>query len=400
MGMYGIILIFILVVMGGAIAFIGDRLGTKVGKKRLSMFGLRPRHTSIVVTILTGFLITALTLGAATLLSENVRIALFGMEQLNQEIHDTQQSLASVNEELAFLQKEREQNEQDLAKAQAELGKARQDAAQAKAEMEEVESALSASRRQIEELSDVRDALEAEREQLDGQIVALNEKQSLLESDVAKYTELSKQLSEGLHFIREGDIVYRAGELVASSVKAPAGDRGENEQYVNALLAGANQQVLFRLGIEQPVEAIWISDKEVRSAIDYLTNVQQDMIVRIVSAGNIVAGEPVRVHTEIYPNKLVYQNRQLVYEEDARLDGSAEQVLMNCLKRVNNIAVMQGILPDPIKGTVGVMTGEQFYETVHELETHASEAKIAVYADGDVYTAGPLRLRIKVMEKE
>lgn len=50
--MYGIFLIIVLVITGGAIAFIGDKLGSKVGKKRLSIFGLRPKHTSILVTII------------------------------------------------------------------------------------------------------------------------------------------------------------------------------------------------------------------------------------------------------------------------------------------------------------------------------------------------------------
>ena len=35
--MYGIFLIAIIAVMGGAIAYIGDKLGTKVGKKKLTI---------------------------------------------------------------------------------------------------------------------------------------------------------------------------------------------------------------------------------------------------------------------------------------------------------------------------------------------------------------------------
>ena len=50
--MHGVILIAVMILTGGAIAFIGDKLGTKIGKKRLSIFGLRPRHTSIIVTII------------------------------------------------------------------------------------------------------------------------------------------------------------------------------------------------------------------------------------------------------------------------------------------------------------------------------------------------------------
>lgn len=84
--MYGVMLILVLAVMGGAIAFIGDRLGTKVGKKKISLFGLRPRHTSMVMTVITGILIVTSTLGVMTVASKDVRTALFGMEQLKKEI--------------------------------------------------------------------------------------------------------------------------------------------------------------------------------------------------------------------------------------------------------------------------------------------------------------------------
>ena len=36
--MLGILIVLVLMVMGGLIAFLGDKIGTKVGKKRLTMF--------------------------------------------------------------------------------------------------------------------------------------------------------------------------------------------------------------------------------------------------------------------------------------------------------------------------------------------------------------------------
>ena len=39
--MYGIVLIAALIVTGGAIAVIGDRVGSKVGKKKLSVRAIR-----------------------------------------------------------------------------------------------------------------------------------------------------------------------------------------------------------------------------------------------------------------------------------------------------------------------------------------------------------------------
>ena len=52
----GILIFCVLAVMGGLIAFLGDKIGSKVGKKRISLFGMRPKHTSILVTVLTGIM--------------------------------------------------------------------------------------------------------------------------------------------------------------------------------------------------------------------------------------------------------------------------------------------------------------------------------------------------------
>ena len=98
--MYGIVLILVLIITGGVIAVIGDRVGTKVGKKRLSLFGLRPRHTSTIVTIVTGFVITTLKFIILAAASENVRTALFGMEQLNRSMRETEEKLKDASAEL------------------------------------------------------------------------------------------------------------------------------------------------------------------------------------------------------------------------------------------------------------------------------------------------------------
>ena len=58
----------------------GDKLGTKIGKRRMSLFGLRPKHTSIIVTIVTGLLVAAATVGVLTFTSQSVRTALFGKD--------------------------------------------------------------------------------------------------------------------------------------------------------------------------------------------------------------------------------------------------------------------------------------------------------------------------------
>ena len=50
------IVIFI-VVLAGVIAYLGDRVGHQVGRKRLTLFNIRPRYTSTIIAVATGMII-------------------------------------------------------------------------------------------------------------------------------------------------------------------------------------------------------------------------------------------------------------------------------------------------------------------------------------------------------
>ena len=101
----------VLLVVAAVIAYLGDVLGTQVGKKRLSLFGLRPRVTAIIVSISTGMVITLFTLLVAALLSDNVKIALFSVQQLNDERE-------TLSREVKALEAERSQLQNDVTTLQ------------------------------------------------------------------------------------------------------------------------------------------------------------------------------------------------------------------------------------------------------------------------------------------
>ena len=69
---YGWVMLFILSIMGGIIAYLGDKIGSRVGKRKIVLFGLRPKYTSIVITILTGISIAVVTLGVMSVLSSRI----------------------------------------------------------------------------------------------------------------------------------------------------------------------------------------------------------------------------------------------------------------------------------------------------------------------------------------
>ena len=82
----------IAVVMGlaGAVAYVGDRVGHQVGRKRLSLFGIRPRYTSTIVAIATGMFIALVVSLAAIFASEQVKTAFFKLTTLNAQINEMQ----------------------------------------------------------------------------------------------------------------------------------------------------------------------------------------------------------------------------------------------------------------------------------------------------------------------
>ncbi len=108
------IYIFVLMVISGVIAYLGDVLGTYVGKKRLTVFGLRPRITALVVAISTGILITMLTLGVSAIISEDVRIALFSMDELRRDIDKLQAETRGLTESRDRLEREKKSLSEDV----------------------------------------------------------------------------------------------------------------------------------------------------------------------------------------------------------------------------------------------------------------------------------------------
>ncbi len=116
----GYILIAAILILGGVIATVGDRIGTRVGKARLSLFNLRPKNTAVLITILTGGLISASTLGILFAADEGLRKGVF-------ELEDIQKDLRNKREQLKTAETQKSQVESELNQARKEKTQAQQD---------------------------------------------------------------------------------------------------------------------------------------------------------------------------------------------------------------------------------------------------------------------------------
>ncbi len=72
--MFWTILVFVgMVTLGGFISYFGDLLGRRIGKKKKKIFGMRPKHTAIFITSLTGAFLVALSALALLAVAKPVR---------------------------------------------------------------------------------------------------------------------------------------------------------------------------------------------------------------------------------------------------------------------------------------------------------------------------------------
>jgi len=412
--MYGVLLILVLIITGGAIAFIGDRLGSKVGKKRLSLFGLRPRHTSIIVTIVTGILITTTTLGVMTAVSKDVRTALFGMEKLNRTMMETKASLNLAQADLASAQQQKDEADKALSASQDEVEKLQSQQAALEKEqqrllegnrlLEEAKAALLSKNDELAAQNDnllgLNETLAGQNEALQGENDALTQTNVKLGDEKKLLEKQTEALANGLITIREGDIVYRAGEVIASGVIRGNRDEAAVRADLTTLAQLASRNVSVRVGENKTDQDIWIYRPEFESAVQTIAKSPQDMVVRVVASGNQIRGEEIRGSLELYKNSIIFQPHEFILARSYRIDGSqkgvAEEALMDFLSGVNQTAQARGILPDPIRGTVGVIEAAQFYDVVSRIQPYHDGVVLSAYAREATNALGPLRLDVKV----
>lgn len=93
-------LFLIIIGLSAFIAFVGDKVGWKLSKKKLTIWGLRPRHTTSLITIFTGLTVALVTMMVLSFTVPSVYRALLGMRSLQQEIKALTDLLKEKSKEL------------------------------------------------------------------------------------------------------------------------------------------------------------------------------------------------------------------------------------------------------------------------------------------------------------
>ena len=312
--MSGWILILALLILGGVLSTLGDRLGSKVGKARLSLFRLRPKNTAVVITVLTGSLISAISLGLMLLVSDRLRTGLFELDQIEQRLRDSRDALAS--------------SRKDLAQSRSALRSAEEERGEAQSQLKVVAQQASRLQKELAPLMEQRRQLEAERDRLSRDIAAKDSGLQRNRAELAKLNIKIKTSSQELERLERNLIALRQGDVVISSgqplevAKVRIEYASQAREVIHALLQRTNLNIYQRvLPGETPNRQILLVPRSDISKLETTLSKRGEWVVSLISAANVLKGErQVVAFPDVRPNKRVVRSGCLLYTSPSPRD--------------------------------------------------------------------------------
>lgn len=392
----GIAMFLVLMIMGGVIAFLGDKIGSKVGKKRLSLFGLRPKYTPIIVTIISGILISFLTIAALAVVNENVRVALFGLSRL-------QERMANLNQEIEVKNKELEEGKQQLKERNKEykymtlrseniskeLERVESQRAYAETELSVVQKAYDEARQGVEASAEEIEKLEKTKEELSGNISKLNKEKESLLGNIAT--------------IREGTVVFRAGQVLTDAVVDENMTKEQSEQVLGSILNDINNLLKDRMNVkDKDVYLVRMPQVSFDSAVEKVKEAKNKKLVRVVAAGNLILGEPAIVEFDVFDNNLIFLKDETIMKAEMLNYGNLKRPdaqVLRLLNDLNHYAKGKGVLPDPITGKIGQLEGQELLNVIEKVKAYNSKCTLIIKAKKDIYSEGPLLIDVEVVKE-
>lgn len=216
-----VLTVIALAILGAGLAYSGDLLGRRMGKKRLRLGKLRPKHTAIAFTVAMGAAIPIITTFAIMLVSKPVRDWVTEGPQIVEARNALQAELANQKRELTQIAAEKQRIESTLEDQKQQLLSLEQKTNQAeKVRIELMSKIDELSQRERQLQAKVRTA-EQRVAKADAEFTELQSKHDRLRSDYkATFDELQDQLQQSQRMAVELNELER--KLKAANAEAEA----------------------------------------------------------------------------------------------------------------------------------------------------------------------------------
>ena len=418
--MTGWLLILAVLVLGGVLSTLGDRLGSRIGKARLTLFGLRPRRTAVLITVLTGSLISALTLGLMVGVSERLRTGLFQLDQLEGRLRSSRQALQASIAQLSRSQVDLNRSRGELTRSARSLQQARQDRQHAeearrradrdrsraedgrraaRVQLQQVESRAQQLRAELKPLQQRRQQLEQERDRLGREVQRRDDDLRQLQARTRRGQAELRDLEGKVLALRSGDVVLSSGQpLTMAKISIPSPSLAK--QAVEDVLRQANGRAFEQVLPGQQVDRqlLLIPRSEV-GKIERAIAGGGTWVVSILSAGNVLRGEKqVLAFADVRPSQRVIESGQVlasvILDPGERSPDQVRARLNLLLAATRTAALREGVLSPTIQFAV-----EPFNDVGRQLsdQPRRRPVRIQAVAVRDSDASDPVLVEMRVV---
>ena len=381
-----------LIIVSSLVAWVGDVVGMKLGKKRITFLNLRPKHTSRIISIMTGIGIAIFTLFVISIASEPVRTALFSMNYVQNQITSLTAELQKNRSSLQGMEVELFASKGDLEDKQVELLNVEKKLALGTKNLKDANLQLEKMKLQVAKTEEEQTKLLLE----NGKIM---QESKNLSSSVKTLKAEAEKLKSGIQKLREGRIAALTGELLAQGIiQEPSVSSYQAEQFIMRLSDEVCAMMAYRFGKKkEDIPAPVLDSVSVAEVKNLITKYKGRWLVRMMSSSNAVEGEPVKITLHAYKTKLIFKANETLYETTIPAESPrnvVEEIVFRSLKVLNSDAVRKGVLRDPLTGNVGSIDTAEFMDYIEEVTLNKEDKKLKVVAAGDIYTEGPVKVKL------
>lgn len=361
-------------------------MGMIVGKRRLSLFGIRPRYFSRIVSVATGIVIVMITMGGVLLISETAQKAIFGIEALQSDLARLNAQVSSLGELQEHLTRENESLHQENADLML-----RND------ELSATQVELVAANTQLRE----------EQEMLEGFLDELEGRFDTLQVSGYLMWEILLQTP----------LVYEAGDLIGNYVITVTDDRDQVTAEVERVLAEVNEQVriagagdsgtgsgkAYTLERYRPGGPALTEDEHIAYVVEVLMEVPnlESAIIQVLAFRHAPVGEQVSLEFNLGVNQKVFEAGETVVRRafDGRKSGSElfGELWMWLESDVRSAARSRGLIEGPGGTVTGDLSPAILFGVVEEIRQYDGVVDVHALSATEAWTSDDLDLKFRVI---
>lgn len=406
--MFAIKIILVLIFLSGFIAYLGDLIGRRIGKKRLTIFNLRPRHTAIIITIFSGILIALITLAIITGISKDARDALFRIDVIKKSLKEVENKynvqkmdLEKKSKEMNNLKEKWEDTKNETKKIEDEYMQTKKNLNLTDKKLSSLQNTKNKLNKKLQELENHKQDLEEKIESLRGQGDQVFEKLKEVRKELEEVEVEKEKIINSLEEVKLKKLIFKVNqELLKISIPKDLGEDELRKKILEGLKKANNTALSAGAKSDRENEGIIVFQFQIEDLVKKIREKNDNIILRILSSENTVEGEPVFIKFEMYLDRLVFKKGETIIEEIISSQNSQkeiEEILKNILGKVREIAFKKEVLTNP-QGEIGDISAIKFYGAIDKIRKSKNKLKLKVIALKDTYRSGPLEVDFIILE--